>query len=47
MSSKQKMVLLNELQHPWLIWVQIYLNTETITPEELFTYTYVKEVYES
>ena len=41
------MDLLKSLQHPWLIWVSIYLNIEKITPEESFTDAYVKEVYES
>ena len=41
------MDLLKGIQHPWLIWVHIYLNTEKITPEEQFTDSYAEEVYDS
>ena len=48
-SYKKMMDLLQYLQHLWLIWVRIYLKIKykKITPEELFTNAYVKEVYES
>ena len=41
-SSKQMTELLKGPQHPWLIWVNIYLNIGGNKPEESFTDDYVK-----
>ena len=38
------MGLLKGLQHPWLIWVYIYLNIGKIKPEEQFANAYVEEL---